>query len=247
MRLVRDLSPVRPALGLAIDEMLLLALRRNGCPAVRLWVDEAAVVVGRAQEVQDEVDLDAAMRHGTTVCRRMSGGGAVYHDPGNLNVSVIENAAALGGSVERVFQRVGGAIADGLRLLCAAIETSENGLFVGAAKIGGAAQARRGDAVLYHTTLLVRYPEIPPEEVLRAMRPGYCPTGVASRPRAMTSLDRVLDRDVSLAEAADAVWHGLATILGFSCDEDSLTAEESREAAQLAAAKYGEARWTFSR
>lgn len=56
---------------------------------LRVWRNDASVVLGCNSIVRDEVDLQARRRMGINVLRRTSGGGAVYHDLGNLNYSII--------------------------------------------------------------------------------------------------------------------------------------------------------------
>lgn len=247
MRLIADLEPQAPAFGVALDEALLAGVRSGGEDVLRFWVNARAVVIGRSQHLGDEVDRSAAERHGFTVVRRMSGGGAVLHYPGNLNLSLITADERRLGPVEKAFDRVGTAIVEGLRSLGAPACVGSHALFSGASKISGAAQARRGGCVLYHATLLVKPSPVPMTEILRAMRVGYHAKGVASRPQPVTSLEEILGRPVGLVEAADAVGGSLRQWLGV-CTVDSAISDTEREHANaLVASRYGRWTWTASR
>jgi lipoate-protein ligase A len=61
-----------------------------------LYIDGPSVIVGRNQLPEAEADLDYCRRHGIPVIRRLSGGGAVYHDPGNINYAFIVDASKEG-------------------------------------------------------------------------------------------------------------------------------------------------------
>ncbi len=78
-------APQSPALHMALDDVLVdevSAGRR--APTLRIWEWAGpAVVMGRFQSLRNEVDLDAARRHGIDVVRRISGGGAMFIEPGN--------------------------------------------------------------------------------------------------------------------------------------------------------------------
>ena len=246
MRLLIDLDPADPRRELATDEALLESVRGDGQDAVRLWVDDRAVIVGRSQSVSDEVDGAFAARSGVPVLRRISGGGTVYHYPGNLNVSVVLRDGRRIGSVRHAFRFFGGAIAAGLSGVCPMISADENDLLIGGAKVGGAAQARRGDAILYHTTLLVGPVDISMERLLLAMRPGYRPLRVASRPRGTASLSETIGRDLSMERVAEIL---VAAVSGALCEpllEWCLNDREKHRVGWLAENKYGDPRWNRS-
>ncbi len=244
MRLIVDLIPSDPRFGLALDEALFESVVRGGDGILRVWIDRLAVIVGRSQSLAAEVDLAQARREGIRVLRRISGGGTVVHYRGNLNVSAIAATGAVG-SVAAAFSRLGAAIVDGLSTLGLLADVSGNRLSICGRKIGGAAQARRGAAVLYHSTVLVFPPERPIESLLLAHRPGYRPVGVASRPESMTTLSEVLGRSVAVGEAASAIVSGLAS--AFRCDEAAVSVDEAARAAGLAEKKYGSWQWNASR
>jgi len=247
IRLIRDLEPSDPALGLALDEALLESVRAGGVDTVRLWVNGRAVVIGRSQEIEAEVDLEEAERLAIPVIRRISGGGAVYHHPGNLNVSLYLGDSRLIGGVEEAFRLIGGAIVAGLSELGIEAEPDGNRLICADKKIGGAAQARRGTALLYHTTLIVRPDPLPMERLLLALRPGYCTSAVPSHPFPTTSLSEIIEKGPSLADVGKAVAKGIARLIGGPAVEGGLSASETASARQLAVEKYGADRWNRQR
>ncbi len=246
MRLLIELDPLDPRRGLATDEALLESARSGGEDTVRLWVNGRAVVVGRSQSVADEVDLDFSARSRIPVLRRISGGGAVYHYSGNLNVSVLLRNGRRTGSVRDAFRTFGAAIAGALSGICAEVSASENDLLIGSAKVGGAAQARRGDALLYHTALLVGPVDLPMERLLLALRPGYRPRSVPSRPRETISLSEASGRELPMAHVAEILIEALSAALLESSVEAPLSAEEEQRVGWLIAHKYGDPQWNRS-
>lgn len=111
--------------------------------------NEAAVIVGRNQNALAELSPQARARK-IPVFRRTSGGGAVYHDTGNLNWCWVVR----GGLQDR--ERLLGLVLGVLRHLgIPAEEGPRSGIYVGAKKIGGTASAAGKGVLLFHGTLLV--------------------------------------------------------------------------------------------
>lgn len=251
MRLLRDLTPHDAARHLSVDEALLDSARRDGTDAVRLWVSRRAVVVGRSQVVDSECDRGALARHGIPVVRRISGGGAVYHYPGNLNLSLTTSGGRRLGSAQQAFAWFGAAIAEGLRSLGVPAEARERSVVIGGRKASGAAQARRGDAVLLHATLLVSEDAIAMDDLLLAMRDGYAPVGTPSRPSPTTTLSCELDRAVTIDEAADAVSSGVSRAIeatwGAGPSPGTLASAEAAQARRLERDKYRRQTWNEAR
>jgi lipoate---protein ligase len=137
--------------NLAMEEALVRA--RPQRPLLRVWQNRECVVVGRGQRVDREVNLAACARGGVAVLRRASGGGAVYHDLGNLNISmaVPGYAPGLAGELARL-------VAATIERLGLAPSIYERGVLVGPEKVSGFAEqvTRRGS--LAHATLLVTTP-----------------------------------------------------------------------------------------
>ncbi|MBU1048845.1 lipoate--protein ligase family protein [Candidatus Bipolaricaulota bacterium] len=244
MRLLTDLVPTEPAWGLAIEEVLLDSARKERVETIRIWQNQHAIILGRAQSLAAEVDVARALEQDIPILRRISGGGTVFHYPGNLNVSVFANKRSKTSDVASVFAFFGQSLSNALAsFLPVHVSCQDNGLYLNGKKVGGAAQARRGSAVLYHSTILVQPSPVPMEQLLRAMGPGYCASGIASRPRAMMTLSEHVSRSIEPQELVQPIVHALACALGVGVRPGTLTAQEIECAEQLKKTKYGSPTW----
>ena len=114
-----------------------------------LWQNEPCIVIGRNQNAADEINGDYVHARSLPVVRRMTGGGAVYHDRGNLNFSFIINGEANRAELCRP-------IIDVLRSIGVEAEISgRNDILVGGRKVSGTAMCSRGGRSLFHGTLLI--------------------------------------------------------------------------------------------
>ncbi len=246
MRLLIELDPVDPRVGLATDEVLLEAARTDGRETLRLWVNDRAAIVGRSQSIVDEVDARFAERQRIPILRRISGGGTVYHYPKNLNVSVALRDGRRFGSVPDAFRFFGRTISKALAIDCSTISFDQNDLLIGGAKVGGAAQARRGAALLYHTTLLIGPIDIRLDRLLLALRGGYHPRHVPSRPRATISLTEAIGHDVPIERIVEAIVPALSEALDVEVLPSRLVEDETRRVEELVFDKYGVPEWNES-
>ena len=87
MRLLR-LASQSPYFNLATEEYLLKNSFDDIC---MLWQNAPSVIIGRYQNTLAEINVDFVNQNHITVARRLTGGGAVFHDLGNLNFSFIKN------------------------------------------------------------------------------------------------------------------------------------------------------------
>jgi len=89
VRVLLDLGFRDPRENLALEEAILRAVGEGEQPpTLRIWRNPRCVVIGRGQRPEEEADLAACERLRIPVLKRPSGGGAVYHHPGNLNFSL---------------------------------------------------------------------------------------------------------------------------------------------------------------
>ena len=86
VRLVRSISD-SPVLNGLLEEHLLT--ERPLGDVLLFYINRPSVIVGRNQRIEAEVDTDYCLRHGIEIVRRLSGGGTVYHDYGNINYAFI--------------------------------------------------------------------------------------------------------------------------------------------------------------
>ena len=143
------LDTTDPCTNLAIEERLLEAIDVYG-PSLMLWRNDPCVVIGRHQNPWVECDLRRMKADGVRLVRRISGGGAVYHDGGNTNFSFLAPSEHY--DQARHFAVVIAALAS---LGIDAHKTDRNDLRVGDRKISGNAFRHTRGRSLHHGTLLV--------------------------------------------------------------------------------------------
>ncbi|MFO9561973.1 biotin/lipoate A/B protein ligase family protein, partial [Legionella pneumophila serogroup 1] len=117
------------------------------------YINDPAVIIGRYQNAYAEVNLNYMKEHQIQLVRRTSGGGAVYHDRGNV---IFENIVVGDTSGFRDFQRVGAPIVDALHDL--GIKDAEvrgrNDMAIDGKKFSGMAMVKKGDAYAAGGTLM---------------------------------------------------------------------------------------------
>nr|AXS01245.1 Lipoate-protein ligase [uncultured bacterium] len=117
-----------------------------------LWQNHNSVIVGRHQNTIAEINVDFVNAHNINVVRRLSGGGAVYHDLGNLNYTYITNANSTGVIDFAAFCRP---IQNALVSFGVPAEiTGRNDMTVEGKKISGNAQYIKNGKIMHHGTLL---------------------------------------------------------------------------------------------
>ena len=163
-----------PNLHMALDEVLTdeVSAGRRG-PILRIWEwASPAVVIGRFQSLRNEVDADAAQRHGIEVVRRISGGGAMFVEPGNtITYSICAPLSLVAGmSFQEAYAHMDAWVIQALAAMgIKAWYQPLNDITSASGKIAGAAQARRGKAVLHHVTMAY---DIDADKMLDVLRIG---------------------------------------------------------------------------
>lgn len=131
--------------NLAAEEYLLKSFSDD---ILMVWRNEPAVVIGKHQNVWDEINRGFVREKQIKVVRRYSGGGAVYHDEGNLNVTFIENGRLSSGKfTDRLIAFLQTYGID-------ATADERQGINIDGLKISGSAQSICKNRILHHATLL---------------------------------------------------------------------------------------------
>jgi lipoate-protein ligase A len=238
-------APQPPALHMALDEVLTdeVAARRRP-PTLRVWEWSAScVVIGRFQSLRNEVDAEAAQRHGIEVVRRISGGGAMFIEPGNtITYSLYAPETLVAGmSFLESYEFMDAWVIDALQGLgINAWYQPLNDIASPAGKIAGAAQTRRGGAVLHHVTMAYDIDTAKMLEVLRIGREKLSDKATQSAAkrvdplRSQTGLPRseIIDKMIATFRRR----HGLVP--------GRLEAAELERAMTLAGSKFAGAAWT---
>jgi len=243
-QLIHD-GPQSPALHMALDEVItdeVAAGRR--APTLRVWEwASPAVAIGRFQSLRNEVDLVAARRHGIEVVRRATGGGAMFIEPGNTitySLSAPESLVA-GMSFEQSYAFMDSWVLDALRSLgIEAWYQPLNDITSKAGKIAGAAQMRRGKAVLHHVTMAYDIDADKMLKVLRISREKLSDKATQSANKRVDPLrsQTGLPREDIIARMIETFRH----LHGLS--EDVLRPEELARAEGLVRSKFGTPLWT---
>lgn len=205
MLFVDNAGVTDPRLNLAIEEHLLRNLDVAE-PLLLFYVNEPAVIIGRNQNTVEEIDPDFIQGGNIHVVRRLSGGGAVYHDLGNLNFSFVtqgkrdlHNFAKFTGPVIKVLRELG----------VAAELKGKSDIFAAGKKISGNAQYAAGDRMFSHGTLLF---DTDIEAMLRALNPGQVEIeskAVQSVRNFVINLRELLPEDMDIDALRQAILRGI--------------------------------------
>jgi len=153
-----------PALNLALEEYVMRNIAKDE-DILLFYINEPSIIIGRHQNTIEEINVDYVEQHGIHIVRRISGGGAVYHDLGNLNFSF--TAPKVNGSTID-FQKFTAPVVEVLRGMGVPAELSgRNDIVVEGKKISGNAQYLSSTHIMSHGTLLFASDL---EEIGRALR-----------------------------------------------------------------------------
>lgn len=216
-----------PYFNLAFDEYCLENIPSEE-PYFFLWRNRSAVIIGLNQNAYSEVNLDYLNSHGITLARRVTGGGAVYHDLQNMNYTIIGRNPSPQPMV------------DALRSLGVPAElTGRNDIFVEGRKVSGYARRVSHNQEIIHGTLMYDVDLDTLTHVLDTPGSKMQAKGISSVKSRVANLKEYLPQFKSLDELQAA----LQEILSAGDGQMPLSAEQVAEVRRQADEKFST--WDF--
>ncbi len=229
-----------PCYNLAFEEYLLK--NKGEGNILMLWQNANTVVVGLNQNTAEEINPAFTEEHGITVVRRTTGGGAVYHDLGNLNYSFITDLGdAASMSIRQFSQPVCAALASmGVK----AEVGGRNDILIEGKKVSGVAQRIYKNRILHHGTLLFASDPAMISGALNVDPSKFASKSTKSVRSRVGNIKDYLPGDMSLQDFWSRLLEELAKDGAVKC---TLTAQELDLITAEAEGKYRSWDWTYGK
>jgi len=244
-----DLEYPEAAVNLALEEGLAREIGAGRSPpTLRLWRNRRAAIIGENQAAEQELQLEACRDLHVEVVRRFTGGGAVYHDLGNLNYSICTrrpSPSSLESQQRLIRHALDCAVATISRLGFEPEPVPINSVMIRGRKISGGAAAIRWGAVFYHGSILVNSDLAMIWRVLRQEQSPKLRGLVQSIRAPVISLEKVLGREISLDQVKNTITTAFREVFDASLSPQAATAQELSTAADLFKEKYSREEWNF--
>lgn len=230
-----------PRMNLAFEEYV-LTHRREG-DLLLLWQNANTIVIGQNQNAEAEINRSFVESHGIRVVRRITGGGAVYHDLGNLNYSFITDSQDAARMSVSAFTEP---VVRALRALGLNAEASgRNDILVDGKKVSGTAQHLSGSRILHHGTLLFDSDPAMVAGALNVDPEKFRSKSSKSVRSRIGNIRAALPKDMTLPEFWDYLKRALSADGSFRQEE--LGEDELAAVRALKESKYDTWEWTFGR
>jgi len=243
--------------NMAVDEAIMKARIENRVPnTLRLYQwKPSAVSIGRFQTLADEIHVENCRNHGVDIVRRITGGGAVYHDStGEITYSIVAKTSDLGCAdldMLSAYQKICSGLNEAVKILGAKAEYRPPdpkrcpNLTISGKKISGNAQSSKKGMLLQHGTFLL---DIDHKKMFTFLKVPWAKTVndvLAVSKRKLTSARQEVDSNFSTEEAYQALVKGFEKALNVQFVEEGLTEYEQKLAEKYRKERFVTEDWTF--
>ena len=206
-----------------------------------LWQNENTIVVGKYQNTAEEVNREFAEAQGIRVVRRLSGGGAVYHDRGNLNFTFIADKDELDDFNFRIFTMP---VLKALETLGVHAEfTGRNDLVLDGRKFSGNSQYMKKGRVLHHGCIMLDSDLEKVRDALRVREAKFTSKSVKSVRSRVTTINEHAPRKITMDEFKAALKAQVFSENDIT--EYTLTSEDEAAVLKLMHEKYETYEWNY--
>ena len=208
MKYIR-LDTTNPYYNLATEEYL---FHHADDDVFMLWQNEPSVIIGKNQNAYAEVDLDYTEKNGINLCRRITGGGAVYHDLGNINYTFISTH---GDAKALDFEYFTRPIRHALSALGVECQVgSRNDIECEGGKFSGNAQHCENGRILHHGTLLFESDFGVMERVLKVDKEKLAYRAVKSCRSRVVNLSGLIKEEITVSDFISRIEESVCSQLG---------------------------------
>lgn len=230
-----------PTFNLAVEEYLFLRKEED---FLLLYRNEPSVIIGSNQAVLNEVDPDFCIENDIRIIRRLSGGGAVYHDLGNFNYSFIQ-----GKSEAPLSPRFLDPVVKALHAIGIPVEIRKRkDLWIGESKVSGTASHLSGGRELHHGTLLYNTDLHMLKRALRAENRNLIARATASVVSPVCNIRDYLQKKVGVAPETEPFfqqWIDELALLLRVHEVNTFNDEEVTSIEVLQKEKYSRREWNY--
>lgn len=228
-----------PYVNLAVEEYLLLHCEADEC-ILYLWQNQNTIVVGRNQNAWRECRVEALEQDGGRLARRLSGGGAVYHDLGNLNFTfaVHQDNYNLDRQMEVIVTALN-------KLGIRAEKSGRNDVLVDGRKVSGNAYYRQGDHCYHHGTLMVSVDLKDLGKYLTVSKEKLKSKGVASVRSRVANLTEFLP-ELTIGQLKETLRSAFEEVYGLPA-KDLKVEDLCKEELEKTREKYASWEWLYGR